>query len=86
MRNIAQGEKFLPEDKKYWDYNIEAFNNGNLKPNIIPKNKCDWIYYSLSIQVNGDVVPCCRDPKGEIVMGNLLHQELDCCASGLNQP
>jgi radical SAM protein with 4Fe4S-binding SPASM domain len=77
VRNISQGKKFLPEDKKYWDYNIEEFKNGNLKPNFQPKNKCDWIYYSLSIHVNGDVVPCCRDPKGEMVMGNLLNQELD---------
>ena len=27
--------------------------------------------------MNGDVVPCCRDPKGEMVMGNLLTQDLD---------
>ena len=84
VRNISQGKKFLPKDKKYWDYNIEEFKNGNLRPNIQPKNKCDWIYYSLSIHVNGDVVPCCRDPKGEMVMGNILKQDLDDIWNGPN--
>ena len=25
---------------------------------------------------NGDVVPCCRDPKGKYVMGNILKENL----------
>ncbi len=77
VRSVQQGREFLPEDKKYWTYDIEAFGNNILKPNIQPHNRCDWIYYSLSVHVNGDVVPCCRDPKGEQVMGNLLTQDLD---------
>ena len=77
VRDMEQGKKFLPEDKMYWDYDVNAFNEGILKPSFQPENKCDWIYYSLSIHVNGDVVPCCRDPKGEMVMGNLLTQDLD---------
>ena len=32
--------------------------------------------------MNGDVVPCCRDPKGEYVMGNLLVQDLDAVWNG----
>ena len=84
VRDLKQGEEFLPTDKKYWSYDIEAFKNGTLKPKFQPKNRCDWIYYSLSIHVNGDVVPCCRDPKGEMVMGNLLNQDLDDVWNGQN--
>ena len=43
VHNIFQGDKFLSEDKKCWDYNIDAFKNGSLKPNLIPKKKCDTI-------------------------------------------
>ena len=84
VRNISQGEQFLPENKRYWDYDVEAFKNGSLKPIIQSKNKCDWVYYSLSIHVNGDVVPCCRDPKGEMVMGNILKEDLDDIWNGKN--
>tara|TARA_B110000495_G_C22580114_1_gene348514 strand:+ start:360 stop:554 length:195 start_codon:yes stop_codon:yes gene_type:complete len=38
----------------------------------------------FSIQVNGDVVPCGRDPKGEMVMGNLLKEDLDSIWNGRN--
>ena len=82
VRDVKQGKKFLPKDKKYWSYDIDAFNKGVLKPKFQPKNRCDWIYYSLTIHVNGDVVPCCRDTKGEMVMGNLLNEDLDAIWNG----
>ncbi len=77
VRDMEQGNLYLPTDKKHWFYDVEAFNLGKLKPKDIPDNRCPWIYYSLAVLVNGDVVPCCRDPKGEHVMGNLLSQNLD---------
>lgn len=77
VRDVEQGKTFLPQNKNYWEYDTDAFEKGVLTPKFQPNNKCDWIYYSLSIHVNGDVVPCCRDPKGEQVMGNLLAQNLD---------
>lgn len=78
VRDIEQAEKFLPKDRRYWSYDFNALaEEGVLRPKFQPINKCDWINYSLSIHVNGDVVPCCRDPKGEEVMGNLLSQDLD---------
>ena len=77
VRNMEQAEKFLPQNKKYWAYDVDALSKGVLRPKFQSQNKCDWINYSLSIHVNGDVVPCCRDPKGEEVMGNLLTQNLD---------
>jgi radical SAM protein with 4Fe4S-binding SPASM domain len=82
VRDVEQGVQFLPKNEGYWAYDVEAFKKGILQPRTIPQNKCDWIYYSLSIHVNGDVVPCCRDPKGEHVMGNLLAQDLDAVWNG----
>jgi radical SAM protein with 4Fe4S-binding SPASM domain len=77
VRTIAQGERFLPVDKAHWIYDEQAFARGVLRPKVLPENVCPWIYYSIAIHVNGDIVPCCRDPRGEEVMGNILDQGLD---------
>lgn len=77
VRTIEEGHKFLPTDKKHWQYDVSAFEKGELKPNSLPPNECPWIYYSISIHVNGSVVPCCRDPLGVQVMGNLVTESLD---------
>ena len=77
VRTIDQGKVFLPTDRAHWFYDEAAFNRGVLKPKNLPDNTCPWIYYSLAIHVNGDVVPCCRDPKGQEVMGNIYRQSLD---------
>jgi radical SAM protein with 4Fe4S-binding SPASM domain len=75
VRTIEQGQKFIPEDDKYWLYDRTAFEKGVLRPKIVPHNRCDWLYYSATIQYNGDVVPCCRDPHGDYVLGNILRQD-----------
>lgn len=77
VRTIEQAKEMLPSDKTYWNYDQRALIKGKLLPKNIPKNQCQWIYYSMVIMVNGDVVPCCRDATGSEVMGNLLTQSLD---------
>lgn len=77
VRTVEQGQQMLPSDRAHWFYDEQAFNQGELRPKVLPDNDCPWIYYSMSVHVNGDVVPCCRDPLGEEVMGNLFEQELD---------
>ncbi len=77
VRTVEQGKAFLPVNRAHWFYDEAAFNRGILMPKVLPDNTCPWIYYSLAIHVNGDVVPCCRDPKGQEVMGNILRQSLD---------
>lgn len=77
VRTIEQGHEMLPSDKKRWIYDPSAFARGVLRPKNSPHNICPWIYYSMVILANGDVVPCCRDAKGKFVMGNLLKQGLD---------
>ena len=77
VRSHAQGLELLPEDKKYWIYDEKAFSNGKLKRKFIPENDCPWIYYSMVITWDGNVVPCCHDPKATEIMGNIIEQDLE---------
>lgn len=77
VRTLEQGAFYLPRDQRYWYYDADAFHSGTLRPRFMPKNTCHWIYYSMAIFSNGDVVPCCRDTSGKFVMGNLFIQSLD---------
>ncbi|MDD5569333.1 MAG: SPASM domain-containing protein [Candidatus Pacebacteria bacterium] len=76
FRTIEQAQRMLPISKEYWLYDSEALKQGILKPKTIPHNECAWLYYSITTQVNGDVVPCCRDATGKEIMGNLLQNDL----------
>lgn len=76
VRTMEEGYIYLPSDKNHWIYDVDAFQQGKLVPKILAQNECPWMYYSVTIQVNGDVVPCCRDPHGQFVMGNILEQDL----------
>lgn len=77
VRTVEQAHTMLPTDKRHWIYDETALNQGIVKPKKLPNNGCPWIYYSLVIHASGNVVPCCRDPKGEEIMGNILFQSLD---------
>lgn len=77
VRSVEQGHDFLPVDKKYWIYDEESFACGTLKRKYVPQNDCPWIYYSMVVTINGDIVPCCHDPRATEVMGNLIEQDLD---------
>lgn len=79
VRTPQQGQDFLPQSDDYWIYEREKFEQGGClfpKKNY-PKNSCPWLYYSITIQVDGNVVPCCRDPHGRQIVGNLLEQSLE---------
>jgi radical SAM protein with 4Fe4S-binding SPASM domain len=82
VRTHEQGLQYLPSDQAHWQYDPEAFKQGKVRPRFYPPNECPWIYYSLSIHVSGNVVPCCRDPLGENVMGNILKESLDSIWNG----
>ena len=77
VRTMEQGALYLPKDERRWYYDPSAFRAGVLRPRFIPKKTCHWIYYSMTILANGDVVPCCRDSKGKYIMGNILNQSLE---------
>jgi len=74
IRNYAQGEKYLPSDTSYWSYDVDEYQKGKLVPKIKSNNYCEWIYSTMTVLVNGDVVPCCRDPCGTIILGNLFQE------------
>jgi radical SAM protein with 4Fe4S-binding SPASM domain len=79
VRTPQQARVLLPESDSYWIYDREKFEReGYLVPKrIYPDNLCPWLYDSITVQVNGDVVPCCRDPQGRRTVGNLLRQSLE---------
>ncbi len=83
VRTVEQGREMLPSDTTYWEYDPDAFSNGILIPRKRLPSGCPWIYYSLVVQADGKVTPCCRDPKGTMVMGNLLERELGEIWNGL---
>jgi len=66
----------LPDDRKYWFYDEDAFKKGVLKPKQVPDNECTWIWNSTTINWDGTVVPCCRDPHGKHVFGNAFERPL----------
>jgi len=77
VRDFEQGKIFLTKDKKYWLYDKNAFEKeGILKPKDPLKNSCWWIWHSLVITWDGNIVPCCRDPKAQYIMGNILKEDL----------
>lgn len=76
VRNIEQAKEFLPINRKYWLYEEEEFTGGKLKIKTPLHNYCEWIYSTVTVYSNGDVVPCCRDINGDFVMGNLFQQTL----------
>lgn len=78
VRTPEQGREFLPKDKTYWLYDQEHFERHNQLAikRVLPWNRCPWFYYAITIQSDGNVVPCCRDPHGKFVMGDLLSEPL----------
>ncbi|MFW6134249.1 MAG: radical SAM/SPASM domain-containing protein [Elusimicrobiota bacterium] len=76
VRNIPQAKVFFPKDRKYWLYDEKEYEMGKLAIKNPYDNYCEHIYSTVTIQVNGDVVPCCRDPKGEHVLGNVFKENI----------
>jgi len=76
-RNMLEAYAYLPEDRKYWFYDEEAFDKeGVLKPKHLPDNECQWIWNSIQINWDGEAVPCCRDPNGLHPFGNVFEDGL----------
>ena len=76
VRNMMEGYAYLPRNPKYWYYDKNQFDRGKLVPAILPDNECAWIWNSVVINWDGDVVPCCRDPNGTHVLGNVFEEDI----------
>ena len=74
LREYSQGGQ-LPTDTSYWIYDEIAFEKGLLIPKYRSNNYCEWVYFTTTILVNGDVVPCCRDPCGKHILGNVFNKK-----------
>ena len=63
------------------DYQSYMFRNGAdgmfLPPYPIKDNYCSFLFETMTIRWNGDVVPCCYDITGKYVIGNVLEENLD---------
>jgi radical SAM protein with 4Fe4S-binding SPASM domain len=77
VRTVEQARQFLPSDKKYWLYDEKKLAAGALAPVFNGKKDCRWIYFSTTILWSGEVVPCCRDAQGEMVMGNIFTESFN---------
>ena len=76
VRNMIEAHAYLPEDRRYWYYDESAFKKGILRPKVLPNNQCAWIWNSIQLNWNGDAVPCCRDPNGKHILGNVFEDGL----------
>lgn len=76
VRNMGQAEAMLPENEDYWIYDRKAFQQGILKPGQVPRNRCWYIWHSMTVCWNGDVVLCCRDARAEFPVGNVFQEDI----------
>jgi MoaA/NifB/PqqE/SkfB family radical SAM enzyme len=81
-RNMLEAHAYLPKNKKYWFYDEEAFAQGVLKPKHVPDNECIWVWNSIQLNWDGSAVPCCRDPNGKFVLGNVFEKGLRAVYNG----
>ncbi|MCP5049781.1 MAG: radical SAM protein [bacterium] len=74
-RSVEQAREYLPTDRSYWRFDAAELAKGNLVTNKPPGKKCGWVYSSTTVMANGDVVPCCFDPTGKHVLGNVFETD-----------
>jgi radical SAM protein with 4Fe4S-binding SPASM domain len=67
-------EELLPADLSGSRYERRADGSFALKGE--PGCGCEYVFSTLVVNSNGDVVPCCYDIHSEHVMGNLFRQPL----------
>jgi len=60
-------------DKNIRNYIMENYTDGNKHNKEYP---CYWLWSSLIILSDGNVVPCCTDITGENILGNVFNQTL----------
>jgi radical SAM protein with 4Fe4S-binding SPASM domain len=66
--------ELLPADLANSRY--ERLADGGYALKGSPPCGCEYIYSTLVVNSNGDVVPCCYDIHSDFVMGNLFQQPL----------
>lgn len=57
-------KKYLPTNKKFIRKSFEKI-----------ENKCDYLWEEITINVDGSVVPCCRDSNNKYIFGNIFEED-----------
>lgn len=70
--SYKEAGEFLPSRPDHSRYLVES---GRLIPKRT-RQRCRRLWYSMVVNWNGDVVPCCFDVEGKYLMGNIFHQSL----------
>lgn len=74
---LAKNEWIKLKDRIFINQDTE-FIWPNLNSKILNENgRCLALKNQIGILVNGDVVPCCIDSDGEIILGNIFNQDLE---------
>jgi len=55
--------KYLPTKKEFVRKSFEKI-----------ENKCDYLWEEITINVDGSVVPCCRDANNKYIFGNIFKE------------
>jgi radical SAM protein with 4Fe4S-binding SPASM domain len=71
---IEDGELFLPDNSKHTRYYVDG--EGTMKTDRVwyLRDRCLRLYYSLQIDWQGNVLPCCFDKDSENIMGSALNE------------
>ena len=78
VTNWESGEEFLPDDPEFTRYEKGPSNGAykTRKRKFFP-NDCLRLWFSLVVNCDGRVSPCCFDKDGEFKLGNILEQSFD---------
>lgn len=74
--SFEHGRDFLPDDLTMTRYRRNA--DGDIETDMVwyLRNRCLRIYYSLQIDWQGNVLPCCFDKDSDHIMGNVMNEHL----------
>jgi radical SAM protein with 4Fe4S-binding SPASM domain len=78
VTNWEAGAEFLPDDPEFTRYEKKHPNGAytTRKRKFFP-NDCLRLWYSLVLNCDGDVSPCCFDKDSEFKLGNILEEPFE---------
>lgn len=78
MGDFLNADEYLPDNPQYTRYQsmINKTEHRTRKRRIFPNN-CLRLWYSVVINCDGSVSPCCFDKDGEHAIGNILEESFD---------
>ena len=74
LKTAEQGERYLPADPMWWNYDRSELAQGRLRALGAPKSgqTCEMMYSLMAIQWDGWATACCRFHDNEHPMGNVF--------------